>query len=89
MDIEEFVTVREAGEILNINRARVGVLCREGRFPGAKKTSLGWFIPREAVMNFKRLPPGLKPRTPRREDDKALFTGILKDIKENGIHDQQ
>ena len=40
MDIEDFVTAREAGQMLNINRARVGVLCREGRFEGAKKNRI-------------------------------------------------
>ena len=77
MDIEDFVTIRETTKMLNINKARVGVLCRDGRFQGAKKTSLGWLIPRESVLNFKRLPPGLKPKTPKREDDKALISNII------------
>ena len=62
MNIEDYVTASEAGKILNVNRARIGVLCREGRFEGAKKISLGWVIPRESVRNFKRLPPGLKKK---------------------------
>ena len=89
MDIEDFVTAREAGQMLNINRARVGVLCREGRFEGAKKIGLGWMIPRIAVQNFKRLPPGLKPQTPTREDDKAFMSNILKYVKEGDTNDQQ
>ena len=89
MDIEDFVTAREAGKMLNVNRARIGVLCREGRFEGAKKIDLGWMIPREAILNFKRLPPGLKPKTPRREDDKALVSSTLKKIRENNNHDKQ
>ena len=89
MDIEDFVTVREAGKMLNVNRARVGVLCREGRFQGAKKTGLGWMIPREAVLNFKRLPPGLKPQTPRREDDESLVSEVLNNLKESDTHDKQ
>lgn len=72
MDIEDLVPAREAGKMLNVNRARIGVLCREGRFKGAVKTTLGWLIPREAILNFKRLPPGLKPKTPKREDDLTL-----------------
>ena len=89
MDIEDFVTAREAGKMLNVNRARIGVLCREGRFEGAKKIDLGWMIPREAILNFKRLPPGLKPKTPRREDDEALVSSTLKKIRENNNHDKQ
>ena len=80
MDIDEFITLREATKMLNINRSRVGVLCREGRFQGAKKTSLGWIIPREAVINFKRLPPGLKPKSPKRKDDEALIAGLLEEL---------
>ena len=82
MDIEDFVTIREATQMLNINKARIGVLCRDGRFQGAKKTSLGWLIPRESVLNFRRLPPGLKPKTPKHEDDKAL---ILSMVENNAI----
>lgn len=82
MDIEDFVTIREATQMLNINKARIGVLCRDGRFQGAKKTSLGWLIPRESILNFRRLPPGLKPKTPKRGDDKAL---ILSMVENNAI----
>ena len=82
MDIEDFITIRETCKLLNINKARVGVLCREGRFQGAKKTGLGWLIPRESVMNFKRLPPGLKPKTPKLEDVKALISEALKNRKD-------
>lgn len=89
LNIEDFVTLREAGKMLNINRARVGVLCRAGRFEGAVKIKLGWMIPRESVLNFKRLPPGLKPKTPRREDDEALLSDTLKIIKEGVSGDQQ
>lgn len=82
MNIEDFVPAREAGKILNVNRARIGVLCREGRFKGAVKTALGWMIPREDILNFERLPPGLKPKTPKREDDELLISEALKQTKE-------
>ena len=52
----------EASEILGLQRARTGVLCREGRFPGALKVGNSWIIPREAVLNHKPLPPGVKPK---------------------------
>ena len=75
---EKLVSATEAAKILNLTPARIGVLCRQGRFQGAEKIGAGWIIPREAVLNHKRLPPGMKPRTPKREDDEKLiseFTG--------------
>lgn len=59
---ENFVSAREAADILGITTTRIGVLCRQGRFNGAEKIGAGWIIPREAVNNHKRLPPGMKPR---------------------------
>ena len=82
MNIEDFVPAREAEKMLNVNRARIGVLCREGRFKGAVKTALGWMIPREDILNFERLAPGLKPKTPKREDDKHLISEALEQNKE-------
>ena len=82
MNIEDYVTAREAGRMLNVNRARIGVLCREGRFKGAKKIDLGWVIPRESVLNFTRLPPGLKPKYPKKEQNKALIKETLEKINE-------
>ena len=65
---DNFVSAREAAKILNITTARVGVLCRAGRFKGAEKLDLGWIIPREAVLNHKRLPPGTKPKSFKQND---------------------
>lgn len=62
---EEFVSVQEAANIMGLDRSRVGRLCREGRFPGAAKVGSSWIIPREAVLNHKPLPPGVKPRSER------------------------
>lgn len=81
MDIENFVPAREAGKMLNVNRARIGVLCRQGRFKGAVKTPLGWMIPREDIQNFERLSPGLKPKIPKREDDEAIISEFLANNK--------
>ncbi len=87
MDLEDFVSAREAGEMLNVNRARIGVLCREGRFSGAKKIRLGWMIPRESVLNFVRLAPGLKPKNSKK--DKEFLSDILKQIKGKQQDDKQ
>jgi hypothetical protein len=70
---EEYVSIPEAAEILHLKRNRVGVLCREGRFEGAVKIANNWIIPREAVLNHKPLPPGVKPRKAQLTSEKAAF----------------
>ena len=57
-----YVSVTEAAELLSLKRNRIGVLCREGRFPGAEKVGNTWIIPRESVLNHTPLPPGVKPQ---------------------------
>ena len=82
MDIEKFITVREACKLLNVNKARVAVLCREGRFKGARKLNLGWIIPRAAVENFTRLSPGAKPKNEKRTHDSKLIATTLATLQE-------
>ena len=79
IDKKDYVSVTEASEILGLQRARTGVLCREGRFPGALKVGNSWIIPREAVMNHKPLPPGVKPRKARLAAERAA---LLKQVNE-------
>jgi hypothetical protein len=59
---ENYIGASEAGKMLNITRSRIGKLCLAGRFSGAVKIANSWIIPREAVLNHKPLPPGVKPR---------------------------
>jgi excisionase family DNA binding protein len=59
---EKYLSVTEVAKMLGLRRARTGELCRAGRFPGAVKVGNYWIIPREAVLNHKRLPPGPKPK---------------------------
>ena len=70
---EEYVSIPEAAEILNLKRNRVGVLCREGRFQGAVKIANNWVIPREAIMSHKPLPPGVKPLKTKLAAEKAGY----------------
>ena len=51
----------------------MGRLCREGRFPGAAKVGSSWIIPREAVLNHKPLPPGVKSRSERVKAERAAL----------------
>ena len=62
-ELKNYITAPEAGEILGLKKARIGQLCRAGRFNGAVKVGDAWMIPREAVLSHKPLPPGVKPDT--------------------------
>ncbi|MBR1439463.1 MAG: helix-turn-helix domain-containing protein [Synergistaceae bacterium] len=78
---ENFVSAREAAQMLNITPTRIGLLCRQGRFEGAEKIGAGWIIPREAVVNHKRLPPGLKPKVLKREEIKNIKDKALRELE--------
>ena len=61
--IEDLISVPEAAKILDIDKSRVGRLCRQGRFKNARKIGDRWVIPRESVENFTRLAPGKRLHT--------------------------
>lgn len=75
---DDLVSVTEAAKILGLQRARTGVLCREGRFPGAHKVGATWVIPRESVEGFSRLKPGPKRL---REEDAAIVAAVRQAVK--------
>jgi excisionase family DNA binding protein len=79
---KNYLSVTEAAEMLGLQRARTGVLCRKGRFPGAVKVGNSWIIPREAVLNHKPLPPGVKPRKAKLAAEKAAILEAAKGTKE-------
>ena len=59
----DLVTAHQAADLLGVSRARIGALCRQGRFPGAALIGPLWMIPKADVENFKRLPRGPKIRS--------------------------
>lgn len=70
----ELISVHDAALLLNVDRSRVKLLCRQGRFDGAVKIARNWVIPRASVENFQRLKPGVKSRTKQQhEEDKAMI----------------
>jgi hypothetical protein len=78
-DIEkDYVNAPEAAKMLNVSRSRIGKLCLGGRFQGALKVGASWIIPREAVLNHKPLPPGVKPMKAKLAAEKAA---ILEEAK--------
>lgn len=73
-DIEKnYIDAVAAGEILGVTRSRVSKLCLTGRFQGAIKIGRSWIIPREAVLNHKPLPPGVKSRSERVKAEQAAL----------------
>ena len=73
-DVEKnYVGAAEAGKMLNITRSRIGKLCLAGRFSGAVKIANSWIIPREAVLNHKPLPPGVKSQKAKLAAEKAAI----------------
>ena len=82
-ELENYITAPEAGEILGLKKARIGQLCRGGRFDGAIKIGDAWIIPREAVLNHKPLPPGVKPKKAKLAAERAAILEAAKGEKQN------
>ena len=68
--------------MLNITRSRIGKLCLAGRFSGAVKIANSWIIPREAVLNHKPLPPGVKSQKAKFAAEKSAILEQAKGMKE-------
>ena len=78
-ELEKYITAPEAGEILGLKKARIGQLCRGGRFDGAIKIGDAWMIPRDSVLNHKPLPPGVKSQKAKLVAEKADFLAKAKE----------
>ncbi len=61
--MSDILTSEEAATEIGINRSRVLVLVRTGRFPGAIKKGSIWLIPREDALAYKNSPR--KPGYPK------------------------
>ncbi len=78
----ELISVHDAALLLNIDRSRVKLLCRQGRFDGAVKIARNWVIPRASVESFQRLKPGVKSRTKQQhEEDKAMIERLRGEMR--------
>ncbi len=85
---EEYMSAVDAALTLNIDRSRVLVLCRQGRFAGAAKIGTSWAIPRSSVENFRRLPPGgSKNLKQQHEEDKAMIERLRESTRQHGNAD--
>ena len=85
---EEYMSAVDAALTLNIDRSRVLVLCRQGRFAGAAKIGTSWAIPRSSVENFRRLPPGgSRNLKQQHEEDKAMIARLRESTTQHGNAD--
>ncbi len=81
----ELISVHDAAIMLNVDRSRVKLLCRQGRFDGATKIARNWVIPRASVENFRRLPPGgSKNLKQQHEEDKAMLARLRESTRQHG-----
>ena len=79
---DDLLSVPEAARELNVDRTRVNILCRQGRFAGAAKIGRNWIIPRASVENFQRLKPGVKSKTKQQKaDDEAMLAAVRGQLK--------
>ena len=56
----DYVSGKDASELLGVNESRVRQILSMGRFSGAFKFADTWLIPRKSVENYTRLKPGKK-----------------------------
>lgn len=56
----DYVSGREASQLLNVNESRIRQILSSGRLPGSFKFADTWLIPREAVAGYTRQKPGKK-----------------------------
>ena len=78
----DLVSAQEAAQILSVDRSRILVLLRQGRFAGAEKIGSYWAIPRSSVENFQRLKPGVKSKTKQQKaEDEAMMASVREQLK--------
>lgn len=82
MDLENYITLTEAARVKNATgdtlcTERLGVLCRTGKLPGAKRKGRIWFVPRQSVENYVPGPRGYAAMKQRREEEEARIRAQL------------
>ena len=79
-DLAEYVDMTTAASMLGVSTGRVSKLCTGGRIKGAFKFGGSWFIPKEGIEKFERLPRGVKPQ----KSMKAVFAEFREAVKKVG-----
>lgn len=67
IDTDKYVNVTTAAKMLNVTARRVSALIKANRFRDTVRVGHTRLIPREEVLNFERLPPGVKKKPMNKE----------------------
>ena len=79
---DNYMDLATVAKFLGVTRTRATKLCSEGRFPGAIKAGWVWLVPRNAVVNFRRLKRGVKPAHFQKTiDERKILLEALEQIK--------
>ena len=89
MDITQYVTARDASEMLECTSHQIRFLCNQGKLPGAIKKGYSWLIPRESVENYKPGKKGFAVVWERRKKESGELSakdirGIIEGSAKNG-----
>lgn len=75
-----YLTVKGAAQLLNLDTSRISALIKADRLPGAFKMSDIWLIPRESVLHYTRKKPGPKKRD--KISSREILENALKEMNE-------
>ena len=67
IDTEKYVDATTAARMLNVTTRRVSALIKVNRLGETVRVGHTRLIPRDEVVNFERLPPGVKKRCENKE----------------------
>lgn len=67
IDTERYVDAVSAAQMLGVTRTRISALIRANRFKNIVRVGHARLIPREEVLSFERLPPGVKKKASSKE----------------------
>lgn len=75
IDTDKYVDATTAARMLNVTTRRISALVKDNRLGETIRLGHTRLIPREAVINFERLPPGTKKKL----SNKTLVNEALRD----------
>lgn len=67
IDTEKYVDAVSAAQMLGVTRTRISALIKANRFNNTVRVGHARLIPREEVLSFERLPPGVKKKATSKE----------------------
>jgi hypothetical protein len=83
MNLDEYITITEAAQMLDKTVGMIGRLCRAGKLPGAeKKGSAAWLIPRASVESYRPAKRGAKPRKEKIKAELEIIRAEMAETKQ-------